>query len=91
MHSRQTIHLPSGSSAGDHHVQPAPLHARQRSFSAICLSVWAIAAEHTGNPTVSHSIRAACAMARKPVRELLDRGAASDAPATVRTSRQRRR
>jgi len=53
MHSRQTIHLPSTSSSGENQVHPLPLHARHRSFSAMCLSAWAIAAEHT-RPSPAH-------------------------------------
>jgi len=41
MHSRQTIHVPSGSAAC--HVQPTPLHTVQRSFSGMWRSVCVIA------------------------------------------------
>lgn len=49
MHSRHTTHLPScgGSTTGAHQVHPDPLHIEHRAFSGICLSLWAIATEHT--------------------------------------------
>jgi hypothetical protein len=46
MHSRHTTHLPSASASADHHVQPAPWHNWQRSFSTICRSDWVISLEH---------------------------------------------